>query len=176
MMNRLLILLVALTIISGCKKSNDNVTYGPAPASTTGNAASFTATVNGMTTHDDSAYAELDFDTVNNYRFFMVFSDMAPTFIFTGFGDYIMSTNISNINYNQPQGAQLLYSDTFAVWTDYIPQACNFRITTVNYSAHTISGNFSGVVVYDGIAAAPHDTVVVSNGSFTNVPYTTSYQ
>jgi hypothetical protein len=175
-MNRLLVLITAITFISSCKKSEDNSSGGGPALTSTSNQSILKATVNGHPFTSDSVTAELTFDTLNAFRSMIVLGYDSPTFIFPAFGDLILSENISNVNYTQPQGAYLLYTDTFADWNDYIPESCTFRITSVNYSAHKVSGTFSGVVVYDGVAYAPHDTVVISNGTFTNVPYTTTWQ
>ena len=50
---------------------------------------------------------------------------------------------------------------------NYLPIAASFKITTLDTAAKKISGEFSGTVV-EAIAG---DTIVISNGTFTNLIY-----
>lgn len=168
-MKQTLTLLALILMMFGCKKNDDNTLSSaltPTPTSTW----SFTANVDGVLSTADSARGYLHIDTSLGIplRVFILKGHCPGKYIIPAFGDIINSTTLTTLNYNNvAAGAQLQYHPLNDTVNDFQFTEASFNITSVDTSNKKISGNFSGIVVGN----VTGDTVVITNGTFTNIIY-----
>jgi hypothetical protein len=160
-------LLLLINLIS-CNKADD--TDSTMQPSVTQPQSHFQATVNGTVMHADSARGYMFVDTTAfpfPWRGFDVVGwKQGIIKVVAGYGDTINSWNPSIVNLDSLQaGAAIGYNDFSN--NDYEPLAGEFEITSVDTVNHLVSGTFSGINVGD----ISHDTIVITNGSFTNIIY-----
>lgn len=171
-MKRILIILVIVFTWYGCeKKDDDNNLPSPNSAPNPTPAWSFSGAVDGNVLNADSAKAYLHIDSSlgTPIRVLIVMGYCSNNrSIVPGFGDFINSTSLTTLNYDSlGAGAYLDYIDLNNAVDDFFATEAKFKITSVDNVNKKISGSFNGVVVGD----VSGDTVVVTNGIFTNILY-----
>jgi len=165
----LLILFLGL-IFSGCEKDDD---ASPSSGGTPAASWSFSAKVNGNLVHADSLLAGLHIDTSLGIplRSFAISALCDTQDIGCGFADTVNSTTPAVGNYNSAvSSASLSYihmSDTINEYFSFGSPLAQFAITYVDAVNQKVSGYFSGIVVGD----VTGDTIVITNGVFSNVHY-----
>lgn len=164
---RLLLLSFVAVALVTCKKGDDNAPTSSPPPTPPPSTWSFTAVVNGNTVHGTTVNASLFIDTSlgSPLRTFGVAALCGTDFIEAGFGD-ISNSTIPSVG-NHDFGSVIMYQTQSDTVNDYNNPG-HFSITSVDAAAQKVSGTFSGTVVGD----VTGDTVVITNGVFTNIHYT----
>ncbi len=166
-MKNILALIIILFLFS-CKKSVDN---SPSSSSATPtSSASFSAKINGILMNAQSASGLLQIDTSSGIprRSFIIFGAYQNFGIYPGFVDLINCTSLVPSNYtDQSSGAVMLYYMPSDTLHQIMPTFSSFKINSVDTVIKKMSGTFSGTMVNSGTG----DSVVITNGVFSNVPY-----
>ena len=166
------LIFVALVVMTyGCQKEADKNLFPSltAPAAKT-TAWSFSADVNGVLSNADSATAYLVIDSSLSFPLRVLVLDgyCQGKNIVPGFGDTINSATPTTLNYNNiAAGAMSQYYSSNDTINEFTEIAASFKITAVDAVNNKISGEFSGTLV----GSVTGDTVVISNGTFTNIHY-----
>jgi hypothetical protein len=169
-MKQTLLIISFLFVLYGCKKSDDNARGAPDGPAPTSSASSFSAKVNNILYTADSArgYVYIDTSLVIPIRSFILMGYCGSKIIVPGFGDLTDSTLIPVLNYDSIQaGAYIDYINMNDTLNEFEIVSAKFKITSSDAVLRKISGSFSGVMVGD----VTGDTVVITNGVFTNIIY-----
>jgi hypothetical protein len=148
-------------IFSSCKKET---------FTTTSNFL-FSAKVDGIFLSADSAEGFLHIDTSSNFtmRTFMVVGFFHKKTITAFSIDTLNSFNLLNSNYSGWGGKTLEMVDSITgnVYNSNPINSALFNITYNDTVNMLVSGNFSGYI----LDSASTDSIMISNGSFSNVKY-----
>ena len=149
--------------VYGCKKDDDN---NPTSAANNNATPSFSALINGSPYIATSTFCELYVDSDMQFRSFVLFGEYQSEIMAVVFLDTILTEVVDSNTVSGSFGFEVQYEDSLSAnWYDMV--SGNLHISKFDTVTKKTSGTFNAIM----IGNFPVDTLVITNGQFTDIDY-----